>query len=119
MARKKRLANYNAFRKKHDLREEIQSALDRIAKNENVFDIDVEEPIVGHSKRPHVWIREYLANAFRATVHTVDKYGKGAGCKIKVYSIRAGRYTQDKYHALEKWLYDFVPGRNDAEWGIA
>ncbi|MBS3083363.1 hypothetical protein J4423_01015 [Candidatus Pacearchaeota archaeon] len=90
MANKKRLVIYHHFRDNFDLRPEIENALELIAKDEDVFDIEIIDDIAGHSKEPHLDIKGYVGNAINAWLHTADKYGKKAGCKMIVYSKATG-----------------------------
>lgn len=110
---KKRLPTYEKFKRKVNLRDEIASALDRIAEEDFVEDIEPERLIVGHHKRPHVAILKYGGKALSVSIHAVDKYGRGIGCKAKILLKGSKEFASEKYHSFEKWLKDFVPSRPD------
>ncbi len=78
---KKRFKSYHSLRP--DLREEIVAALDQIAENDFVEDIELERLIVGHHQHPHVRAEQH-GKLIRASIYTMDRLGRGIGCIARV-----------------------------------
>lgn len=91
---KKRLINYKKLRP--DLREQIVDALDKIAEQDFVEDIELERLIVGHHKDPHVKA-EREGGIIKASIYLRDsRFGRGIGCVARVsYKYSGLKYLAD------------------------
>ncbi|MEK6908659.1 MAG: hypothetical protein AABX23_01255 [Nanoarchaeota archaeon] len=96
---------------KPNLREEIQSALDRVVEEDFVEDIEDGAPIISSIpfyKRPYVKVLGAVGNALAISVHSMDKFGRAIGYRAMV---KCNDWRNAGYDWVKRRIETIVPQR--------